>query len=199
MSDDKLILRSNPLAKQLGKSLKTGGSLIDLVRVRQDTNIFMLLDCSGSMGSAMKNGKSRMEGLREAVRDIQAEKEMRMVQFGWSNEPSFITSIPDASGGTPLHLAITFAKNNGSGRAIVISDGYPDDQQAALRAAQDFGGRIDVVFVGDPGESGEAFLKMLAESTGGTSFTGDLTDVKQLTSQVLGLLGDGRDEDDDDE
>lgn len=196
---DKMVRANNPLVKQLSKSL-TLGSLNDLVRVRQDTNIFLLLDCSGSMGSIMRNGKQRMAGLRETVKDIQAEKEMRMVQFGFGHEPGFISSIPDASGGTPLHLAIDFGKNNGAGRAIVISDGCPDDERLAMESARNFGGRIDVVFVGDPGERGEFFLKQLAEATGGESFTGDLADPKKLVGQVMGLLGAGEasDEDDDD-
>jgi Mg-chelatase subunit ChlD len=195
---DKLILKSNPLVKSLGQSLRVKGSLTDLVRARKESNIMLLLDCSGSMGARMQNGKTRMQGLREAVRDIQAEKEMPMAQFGYGFEPSLITSIPDASGGTPLHLGIDFCRNQKSGRVIVISDGYPDNPNFALEAAQRFGGRIDVVFIGEPGEAGEAFLKRLAESTGGESFTGDLKDPKQLAGQVIALLTDGSDADDED-
>lgn len=194
---DKMIRTSNTLAKQLSKSLQTG-SLADLVRVRQEQNIFLLLDCSGSMGSRMKNGRSRMQGLRETVSSIQSEKEMRMVQFGVGDESTFITSIPDACGGTPLHQAIIFAKTNQAGRAIVISDGAPDSENAAMDAARSFGGRIDVVFIGDEGEHGEMFLKRLAEATGGESFTGDLSDPKQLAGKIIGLLGSGEADDDED-
>lgn len=201
MENNKLVRRSSSLTKALSQSLQVS-SLDDLLRVKQDSNIFMLLDVSGSMGTRMrKNGKTRIQGLREAVKDIQSEREMKMVQFGFGNEPSFVTSIPDATGGTPLHLAIQFARQNGAGRAIVISDGVPDDKRLALDAAREFGGRIDVIFVGDEGEAGEAFLKILAESTGGESFTGDLSEPKQLAGKVMGLLTAKEDAngDDDDE
>lgn len=197
-NNDKLIVRSNPLVKSLSQSLRAA-SLTDLVRVRREEEIMLLLDCSGSMGSYTRSGKSRIQELREAAGEIQREKEMRMVQFGYGYEPSFVTRIPDASGGTPLHTAIDFAKSNKAGRAIVISDGIPDNQQLAMEAAQRFAGRIDVVFVGDPGEAGELFLKRLAESTGGESFTGDLAEPKKLAGKVLALLSDGSDDDDDED
>lgn len=195
---DKLIKANNPLAKSLNQSLQAG-SLKDLVRVRQQEHPFLLLDCSGSMAAQMRNGKTRIAGLRETVSTIQRERELKMVQFGYGHEPSFVTTIPNPSGGTPLHSAITFAKHNNAGRAIVVSDGWPDNTQMALDAAQAFGGRIDVVFVGDPGDPGEAFLKRLAEMTGGESFTGDLSEPKLLAGKVVALLTDGDDDDDDDE
>lgn len=199
MADDKLIFKgSTSLLKDIGKSLRVG-SLTDLVRVRQNENILLLLDCSGSMGSSMRNGKQRIEGLRETVRDIQSEKELRMVQFGSGFEPSFVTAVPNPAGGTPLHTAIDFSRTSGAGRLIVISDGCPDSEAFALEAATRFGGRIDVVFVGDPGERGEIFLKRLAESTGGESFTGDLSLPKELAGAVLGLLTDGSDDDEDED
>lgn len=199
MSDQQgLIKRSSPLVKALGQSLKAG-SLGDLIRLRQESNITLLLDCSGSMGDHLATGKTRMQGMRETVAQIQAEKQMKMIQFGWGPEPSFIETIPPDTGGTPLHLAIILAKNNGVGRAIVLSDGVPDDRTAALQAARDFGGRIDVIFIGNPGEVGEQFLKELAECTGGESFTGDLTIPKQLAGQILGLLGSGEADDEDED
>lgn len=197
MSDNNSLVRTHsPLIKSLKNSLQAG-SLSDLVRVRQDSNIFLLLDCSGSMDSYTSNGKTRITGLRETVRSIQSEKEMRMVQFGFGTECTFITEIPNPSGGTPLHLAIRFAKQNGAGRAIVISDGCPDSENEAMDSAREFGGRIDVVFIGNPGERGEMFLKRLAEATGGEAFTGDLTEPKKLASAVMGLLGAGEEDDDD--
>ena len=54
-----------------------------------------------------------------------------------------------------------------------------------------FGGRIDVVFIGQPGDSGEKFLRELAALTGGTQMTGDIADIKLITSKVIGLLEGG--------
>jgi hypothetical protein len=52
-----------------------------------------------------------------------------------------------------------------------------------------FGGRIDVVYVGNPGDYGSKFLASLAEASGGTSFDGDLSEPKELVGAVVGLLG----------
>lgn len=191
---------ANELVKKLEKSLAVG-SLADLVRVRQSESIWLALDTSGSMGDYIRGGKRRIEGLRQTVHNIQAEKRMPMLQFGNGHEPSVITneSIPDPSGGTPMHLAIDLAKAQRAGRVIIISDGMPDSQSMTMEAAGRFGGRIDVVFVGNPGEPGERFLRELAESTGGESFTGDLSEPKRLSQAVIGLLNPPADEEDDDD
>lgn len=191
-----LALRGGSLAKQLNKSLSIG-SLDDLVRVQKDANIFLLIDCSGSMHTTMQNGKTRISGLRETVKSIMSEKQMPMIQFGMGSGPSVVEYVPDPQGGTPLHLAIDLARTQECSRAIVISDGQPDSTRDAMESAKRFGGRIDVVFVGDPGDFGEAFLKQLAESTGGESFTGDLSEPKLLAQGVMGLLTAGEDSDDD--
>lgn len=196
--NNSLAVRGGALAKQLSKSLQVG-SLDDLVRVQKEANIWLLIDCSGSMSTHMRNNKTRITGLREAVQSIQTEKRMPMIQFGQAPTPSVVEYVPDPQGGTPLHLAIDLARTNESSRAIVISDGEPDSDQLALEAAARFGGRIDVVFVGDPGTRGESFLKRLAESTGGESFTGDLQEPKKLAAGVMGLLTAAADADDDDD
>lgn len=188
---------SQSLVKSLQQSLQVS-SLRDLVRVKQNSNIMMLLDCSGSMACYMANGRKRIDGLRDTVRSVQAEHEMKMIQFG-NGAPCFVNHVPDPSGGTPLHEGIDFARSVEAGRLLIISDGEPDSRSLAMQAARRFGGRIDVVFVGDEGSSGEAFLRELANVTGGDSFTGDLQDPKQLTGRIIGLLGVGSAEDEDEE
>lgn len=199
------IAQNSSLLKSLGKSMQVS-SLSDLVRVQEDQNIVLLLDVSGSMDESCydKDGRvsgKKIKGLRDTVNGIQTERTIPMVAFPfpYHGDGKYVTEIPNPGGGTPLHEAIDFAKSEKVGRAIVISDGEPDDRQRALQSAKDFGGRIDVVFVGKPGSSGEEFLKMLAEATGGESFTGDLSDPKQLTSKVMGLLGSGEADDEDED
>lgn len=186
------------LVKSLTQSLQAS-SLSDLVRAKQDQNIMLLLDCSGSMGCGMDNGRSRMDGLRETVDLLQGERRMRMAQFGYGYSPSFIERIPEPDGSTPLAEGIDLMRTAGAGRVIVISDGHPDDRHRALESARRFVGRIDVVFVGDPGDPGEAFLRELASLTGGDSFTGDLGDPKLLSSRIMGMLAPPSEDDDDDE
>lgn len=171
-------------------------SLEDLVRVKTSEDVWLLLDASGSMDSHMRNGKRRIDGLREVVAEISSNKEVvvKMIVFN-DGEARVSTHINEPHGGTPLHDAISLARRQNAGRAIVVSDGIPDDPRRCLDNAKEFGGRIDVVFVGDPGESGESFLKQLAEATGGTEFHGDLSEPKALGSKLAGLLGSGEDDD----
>lgn len=194
---------STDLVKTLSRSLALN-SLDDLVRSKKAENVVLLLDCSGSMSNQMRNGKRRIDGLRDVVADVQKDRPTRMIGFGISSsrgdDIAFIGRVPEPNGGTPLARAIDFAREAGFGRAVVISDGMPDDQEAALEAAGRFGGQIDVVYVGDPEPEdrvwgGAKFLLKLAESTGGTSFDGDLSAVKQLASTVKGLLAGNVEED----
>lgn len=190
---------SNSLIKKSLEQSLGVKSLSDLVRAKTSEEVFLAIDCSGSMGTMLRNGKRRIEGLRTVVSDIQQQRETRMIQFGGDDSVGWVTSVPEPSGSTPLAEAIEFARTAEAGRLVMISDGYPDNAQRAFDAARAFGGRIDVVFVGDPGDRGEKFLLELASLTGGTSFTGDLGAPKELASGVIGLLTGARDEDDDEE
>lgn len=182
------------LIKSLQQSLNAT-TLSDMIRVRTSEEVYLLLDVSGSMDSKMANGKSREVGLQETVKEITKERPVKMIAFGGRDGGAYlVTAIPSSGGGTPLHLAIDLAKQKECGRCVVISDGCPDSVSAAMEAAKKFGGRIDVVFVGNPGEYGEEFLKQLAESTGGTEFHGDLGVPKELGGKIMGLLGEASDD-----
>ena len=189
MSDEKTALQQLTKTSAL-RSLK------DLVRVKTAETTFLLLDCSGSMHAQMRNGKRRIDGLREVVRDVQAKRPTQMIAFGpFTTGPTgdyaqvgFVTDVPEPHGGTPLHLALDLAAAKGAGRVVVISDGWPNQREASLEAARRFGGRVDVVFVGDPNDPGQLFLEEVAKLTGGTKFEGDLSEVKEIAGVVAGLL-----------
>jgi len=172
------------LAK-LEKSMEAR-SLDALVAASQD-DAFLVMDCSGSMA-----GKPLAQ-LKKVVDDIRTQAEPQMVAFAgnfWDGGNCFmVADVPaEAGGSTPLADAINFSKANSATRLVVISDGEPDDKDAAMNAAMLFLGRIDVVFVGRPGCGGSAFLDRLARATGGQRFNGDLDDVKALSAKVAGLL-----------
>lgn len=183
---------------KLSQTLKVK-SLDDLVRAKVAENPSLLIDVSGSMDAFLRNGKTAIDVLRGVVMDItKGRSEVMLIAFGGRDGGAYVvSSVPNAGGGTPLHKAIDLAREKKIGRAIVISDGCPDNPPAALEAAKIFGGQIDVVYIGDPGGYGEEFLKRLAESTGGAEFTGDLSQPKELTSTIIGLLEGGTDDEDD--
>jgi hypothetical protein len=160
-------------------------------RAREAESVMLLIDTSGSMGAMIgREGKTRIQALREIVAQIKVQGSVPMIAFGgpYDAQVRFVDNVPDPDGGTPLHIAIPMAKEYGATRIVVISDGVPDLRDESLNQAKLFGGRIDVVFVGDKGEEGEEFLARLAKMTGGTSGVGNLADTKKLTGQIIGLL-----------
>lgn len=205
-------MADNSLMRMASKSMDVK-SLKDLVRVRSNENPVLLIDVSGSMGAFMRNGKTRIDGLRSVVAGIQSKRPTTMIAFGMEvtqvhpleptmgSEVGFVTEVPNAHGGTPMAEAIDFAREHGLARAVIVSDGGPNPPASrAMDAAKRFGGQIDVIFVGDPGDPGSIFLEELAKSTGGVRFEGDLSEVLELTGAIVGLLnGETMEEEDDDE
>jgi len=180
---------SNALTRLENSLATTGKSAIDDL-LKQSEVVMLLIDTSGSMEGMMSNGKSRIDGLREVVRDIRGAGDVPMVAFGgpYDAQVRFVDAVPPPDGGTPLHIAIPFAKQYAATRLVVISDGMPDLTTQSLDEAKAFGGKIDVVYVGNPGEGGSVFLDELARITGGKRFEGSLTDTKALSGAVIGLL-----------
>lgn len=186
MSDSLIEMR-----KMLEKS-QGARSLQDLVNRRKGGNAALVMDLSGSMSTFMRNGKTRRDGLAEAVAEILREAKPVLIAFGGMEDIRIVGQVPaHPEGGTPLAEAIEFAGARLHEHIVVLSDGEPNHEENALHAARNFKGRIDVIFVGDPGGPGERFLKELAALTGGTSFTGDLSKPKELSSGVIGLLAAG--------
>lgn len=185
----------------LKKSVKAT-TLADLVRVKTSEHVFMLLDCSSSMGDGMRNGQMKIDGLRDVVATIKQRQPVTMVAFGpaFDGRAVFFTdAVPKPAGSTPLHEAIDFARAQGAGRILVVSDGQPNSAFHASDAAEKFGGVIDTVFVGNPGGEGSAFLAKLAADSGGVSFEGDLSEPRELGTKIAGLLNGDVEEDDEPE
>jgi hypothetical protein len=167
--------------RQLETSLQLG-NLSDLMKATEQ--VMLLIDTSGSMAGRP------IEQLRKVVTQIQTEGTVPMIAFGgpFDAQVRFVDRVPEPDGGTPLHSAIPFAREYGATRLVVISDGLPDLPGESLEQAKQFGGRIDVVYVGHAGDGGAKLLEELAKLTGGTRLQGDLSDVKKLASTVIGLL-----------
>lgn len=173
----------NSLAK-LANSLAPTGKLSATDQFLRGSEVVMLLiDTSGSMGG------TPIRNLRDVVAGIQAQGTVPMIAFGgpFDAQVRFVDVVPEPDGGTPLHLAIPFAKQYGATRLVVVSDGLPDLTNESMTAAKEFGGQIDVVFVGHD-ERGSFFLNELARATGGRRINADLSDIKAITGTVIGLL-----------
>jgi hypothetical protein len=179
---------NNSLVRKVETSLEAS-SLTDLINASTDAP-FLLIDTSSSMDESCRPGKTRISALRDVVRTIQGDTPTPMIAFGgpYGEEVRFVFDVPEPDGGTPLAQAIALAKRHGATRLVIISDGEPDNNDAAMREAEAFGGRIDVVFVGPEGSMGSFFLDEMAQKTGGERFEGSLADQKLIAGKVIGLL-----------
>jgi hypothetical protein len=67
----------------------------------------------------------------------------------------------------------------------LISDGMPDDTNATLNVARLFKSKINTVYVGPDDTNAIKFLQMLANSTGGKSARGKVSDIDDITTKLL--------------
>jgi hypothetical protein len=166
----------------------------------------LAVDISGSMTSVVKRtGLRAIDEMRKVVDVLLETHPVPVMAFGFhkfDGGPSvrMVERVPDEPQGfTPLATAIKMARDQGATHLVVISDGQPTteggslNEKETLDAARAFEGPIDVFYIGDAGDKGEAFMRKLAQLTGGRCDTTDLNTVgtKQLTGKIVALLGDG--------
>lgn len=164
---------ANPLQSlitQAGEQQSAGE--VSRLRQRQQAAtdaVIILADVSSSMTEAA-GSKSKYQILKDALNTVWPSAHgARLIAF--DSIPEFLAdpqSLPLPRGGTALHVAIQAAQCLRPGRTLIITDGRPDDKQAALAAADALTGRIDVIYCGlDSDLDAIAFLQRLARSTGG--------------------------------
>ena len=126
----------------------------------------VLADVSGSMASPAWSGRTKHSVLRDAIAATAQAGRHELMAFAGGVTPSISAAeLPPPGGGTALHLALQAAIGRDPGRILVISDGEPDDEQAALAAATQFGGVVDVLYIGpDANAAAMAFLRRLARA-----------------------------------
>ena len=153
----------------------------------------LLVDCSGSMMARdSRNGASRYDVAVEELGKLQAAMPGKLAVLGFSDRTEFCPGgIPAfQGGGTDLAGALKFAKmaDIPGMKIIVISDGEPDDAQAALAVAATYGAPIDTIFVGPENDyiGGRAFLQRLAAACHGQHVTADrVVALADVTMQLL--------------
>lgn len=157
-----------------------------------NANCIILVDTSSSMSAHdSRGGKSRYDVACDELKTLQMNLPGKLALLSFSDDVVFCPNgIPFNFGCmTDLAKALKFAKMGdlASGmRFIVISDGEPNDEDAALAVAKTYKNKIDTVYVGPEGGDGQAFLKRLAKASGGQTVTADR--VKELAANVQKLL-----------
>lgn len=153
----------------------------------------ILLDVSGSMAD-LAGGRRKIEILRDALAaTLPASPGATLIAFASRPEPlASLAALPEPHGGTALHLALDAAAVHRPRHTLVVSDGQPDDAQAALDAAERLTGRIDVIYVGsDSDAAAVAFMRRLARTGGGSAVVHDVakrTPPALLAQEIRGLL-----------
>lgn len=171
------------IAKQDGKSLAESFVNCDYM---------VLIDTSGSMSAQdSRNGKSRYDVACEELASLQNSLPGKIAVISFSDNSVFCPNgIPiNLMSGTNLRGALEFARiaDLPGIRLFVISDGYPDDPEGALRIAKTYKARIDTIYVGPESDnSGREFLNRLASQNHGQSVKA--AQAKELSATVKKLL-----------
>ena len=155
----------------------------------------LLLDLSSSMATPLSSGElKRVDRVREVVATLH-QKGIDFRQFVFSSGCEETNVIPEPYGSTNLAGGLEMVLNANPTTVTVVSDGEPDNADKAMAVARRFkdkGIQINVLYCGDPGSPGEAFMQQLAQATGGRQETVDLNiEPAQLTGQAMLMLGDG--------
>jgi Mg-chelatase subunit ChlD len=150
----------------------------------------VLIDVSSSMSQRDAGEQTRYERACSELAQLQNTLPGKIAVISFASEPMFCPSgIPQQPCGmTDLAKALRFTKvaDVADMRFIVISDGDPDSEREALDVAAQYVGRIDVIYVGHEGGSGQKFLQRLAKSKGGQSITAE--SAKELSAAAQYLL-----------
>lgn len=137
----------------------------------------VLVDVSGSMEAHdSRGGQRRYDVACAELAKLQASNSGKIGVIAFSTETVFVPGgIPPMLGtGTNLAGALRFARvaDVPGIRFVVISDGQPDDAEAALTEAAQYKARIDCIHVGPESDSASRrFLDRLARAHGGTQVT----------------------------
>jgi hypothetical protein len=126
----------------------------------------MLIDTSGSMDEICQGAgrKRRIDILKEAIASI-GWQDYQLVCFNFQVVPiQDVRDICEPCGGTALHRAIDYAASLYPSQTLVISDGEPEDEYEAIRAAKKLSGTISTLYVGDDNnKEAIAFMAKLAK------------------------------------
>lgn len=185
---------TNPLQALVKKAAQTlpattGKTALQQVKLERRAGATVILaDVSGSMESEAADGRRKIDLLREAVNA--ARGSARLVAF--SQQAREVEQIPEPESNTDLAAGLALVKTLDPGTTLVISDGEPDSQAAALAVARTFRGAIDVLYIGPAGNAGAIdFMRRLAAAAGGQVTLNDIAapeGVRLLQRRIAGLL-----------
>lgn len=151
---------------------------------KESASVVIMADVSGSMRGA------KIRRLKDELNRLWPEIKARLMAF--SDRPDWVeapASLPEPFGGTNLAWALEKVAEVWPSEVVVISDGLPQDEEAALSAAERVPGVINVCFVGDDEDHrGAAFMRRLAAVGGGTMVHKDLAKNMSIGTELRSML-----------
>lgn len=150
--------------------------------------IVVLLDDSGSMSTNdAPNGLSRREAAKRELVRLQKQNPGEIALICFADFPLFCPhgDVIPCGGSTDMAKALEFIKvaDDCGLKIVLISDGAPNSEDETLRVATNFKSKIDCIYIGREGGSGQYFLDKLMSITGG----------KRYEADAPGMLGSGVD------
>lgn len=195
-------------------SLKRTGAMSFTQKIRKEermSNLIVLLDSSGSMGSIVNTGETAYSAAVGCL--LKLEFDSAIIFGEYVTEMSISRLKVQLPGGTtPMFQAIKMAYEKGKKELILISDGEPTDDSGLspiygyidiepekmekseiYKFCKANNIKVNGIFVGNENESsnGCLFLKFLSESTDGTYSFVKREKIELLEDSFLKLLTDG--------
>lgn len=177
------------------------GAKLKLVTLHSDVKAVgskrpvLCCDVSYSMVDKVGQGEGRLRKIDHLREAIKAFTGVRLLSFSSSVFPE---EVKEPNGGTNMAAALRFIRDEegyGADSVVMISDGEPNNEEDAIDAATSLGVPVHVIYIGEPGDRGERFMKRLADATGGQQYTADVNSVlllsTSLSGAIRGLLGTG--------
>jgi hypothetical protein len=186
---------TNPLQRILANAaatlpVTTGRVALEAARIdRRRGGVVILADVSQSMDSPAWGVLRKIDVLREAVDMTMRRSACTLIAF--SAAAVEVQHIPEPDANTDLAAGLRAAQSHDPGVTLVISDGQPDDDAAALAVARSFRGVINVLYVGpDSDAAAIAFMRRLAAAADGDVSVNDIrgVDAARLTQSITALL-----------
>lgn len=168
----------------------------DEIEALMNARLLLICDRSYSMKDRDPTGHQKYSVEDEVVATLQSKYRGQIALMPFNNFPYLALNgiLPAPDGQTNLTAALEMALPLVSLdlRAVVISDGYPDDPQGALAIARGMKHRLDCIYIGEPGSQGDLFMQELAMEAEGSHQVNEATQLLEHMIEVL-LLKSGED------
>jgi hypothetical protein len=174
------IIKKERGIQSLSDKIKT-----ELVKIKAQQVVF-LLDVSGSMCEIV-DGLPKIAHLRKVMQGYPHSRKVSFSGRVWEK------LIPEPQSNTDMALGFRYLQRIAPKPAsvVLVSDGLPDDPKSAISEAIKIHVPVNIVYIGEKGDKGEAFMQSLATATGGKTFTAETHKpqfAKQLSQAVAGYL-----------